>query len=429
MRRTTLAVATIASAALLITGCSGGGAPAADDEELATAETEASIDFAIWNAAQQPAFELVIDAFNEQYPNIDVQIQVTPFDQYFTKLQTQGSSKTLPDVFTMNSLNFDKYVDGKLLAPVTPLIDADQLDPANYPTALVDGYSADGTLYGVPQNSQTVAMWYNKALFEQAGVELPTDDWDWDDLRTAAKSISDALGDQGVFGIATDLTGQQAYYNTILQAGGDIISEDKQTSGFDSPEAIEGLQFWTDLIADGSSPSVQQLADTPAPQMFNSGKAAIMFNGAWSVAEVLASDVADVSDIAPLPQGERRGVVVAGTAAVVSAYSDELAAARAFQAFLGSQEAQEIIAGEGLGNPAFLESQHVFVEATPQYNIQAFADASEYAFPYPTSRDTSAWNLLESNLLPAAFSGERPVAEVADELATEMNALLEAEAK
>ncbi|MBR7741834.1 extracellular solute-binding protein [Phycicoccus sp. BSK3Z-2] len=415
--------------ALGLSACGGGGnEQSASEEPLADETTQASIDYAIWNAEQQPPLQKVIDAFNGTYPNIDVQIQVTPYEQYFTKLQTQGSSQTLPDVFTMNSLNFETYAENGLLAPLTPLVEDGQLDPSNYPQALIDSYTFDDTLLGVPQNSQTIAMWYNEQLFAEAGVDTPTSDWTWDDLRTAARTISDELGDEGVFGIATDLTGQQAYYNTILQAGGYILSDDKETSGFDDPASIEGLQFWTDLIAEGASPSVRQLADTPAPQMFNSGRAAMMFNGAWSVAEVQDSPVADVADIAALPQGEERGVVVAGTAAVVSRASEELPAARAFQAFLGSQEGQEILAGEGLGNPAFLESQQVFVDSAPQYNIEAFTDASEYASPYPTSGDTTAWNLLETELLPSAFSGDRPVADVAGELASRMNDLLAAEA-
>lgn len=428
MRHKTPLVATIAVAALLLAGCSSGG-EAISDSELATKDTKATIDYAIWNAAQQSGMEKVIAAFNEEYPNITVQLQVTPFEQYFTKLQTQGSSKTLPDVFTMNQLNSELYIDAGMLAPVTPLEDAGRIDPQNYPEALVEGFSSDEALYGIPQNSQTIAMWYNKDLFEEAGVDTPTDDWTWEDLQTAAKTISDALHDKGVFGIATDLTGQQAYYNTMLQAGGQVISDDKTTSGFDDPKSIEGLQFWTDLISDGSSPSVQQLADTPAPQMYNAGKAAMMFNGAWSVAEVLESPVADASDVAPLPQAEDRGVVVAGTAAVVSAFSENKPAAMAFQEFLGSEEAQGMLAAEGLGNPAFGDAQHVFVESAPQYNVKAFTDASEYASAYPVSLETTAWNQLESKLLPAAFSGEKPVKEVATSLASQMNELLAEETK
>lgn len=424
MRKSTLtAVATVA-AALVLAGCSTGAEAPSDSGELATKDTKASINYAIWNAQQKPVLDEIISAFNEEFPDIEVNVQVTPYAEYFTKLKTQASSKTLPDVFSINGLNVEQYMSNDLMAPVTPLVDADQLDPADYPEALIEGYSQDDTWYAVPLNSQTIAMWYNKAIFEEAGVDLPTADWTWEDLHLAAKTISDDLKDEGVYGIATDLTGQQAYYNTILQAGGFVISDDKKKSGYDDPKSIEGLQFWADLIADGSSPSVQQLSDTPASQQFKNGKAAMMFDGSWSVADVLDSPVKDDADVAPMPKGATRGGTVSGTAAAVSAHSPNIAAARAFQAFLGSQEAQSMMAAAGLGNAASMDAQAEFVNSAPQYNLQVFADAGEYAAAYPTSTDTAAWNLLETSLLPDAFSGARPVATVAQELAAQMNELL-----
>src|SRR5690606_36691233 len=132
------------------------------------------------------------------------------------------------------------------------------IDPANYPAALVDLYNLDGVQYGVPKDFDTIGLWYNTALFAEAGVAEPTDDWTWDDLTSAAEQISTALGDQGIYGAAAGMDGQTTYYNTIFQAGGEVITADG-TSGYAEPATQEGIQFWTDLMASGASPSMQQL--------------------------------------------------------------------------------------------------------------------------------------------------------------------------
>ncbi|SEE49774.1 ABC transporter substrate-binding protein [Jiangella alba] len=419
---TRLALAAAAATLFALAGCSG--TDTADSAgSAASSDTEAEITYAIWDKNQVEAIEQNIADFNEEYPNITVKIDVTPWEQYWTKLQTQASSSTLPDLFWMNGPNFQLYASNDQLEPVDSIIEASDLDPANYPEALNELYSFDGAQYGVPKDFDTIALWYNTEILERAGVEAPTADWTWDDFRAAAKQISTTLGGEGIYGVAPWLTnGQSAYYNTILQAGGEIISSDGASSGFDSPEAIAGLQLWADLIADGSSPTLQQLSDTDALAYFSNGKAGLYWSGTWDVAPLAESAVADKIVVAPLPQDQRRATVIHGLANVVSADSANKAAAQAFQAFLGSQQAQQTQAEMGAANPAFNDTQAAFVNSVPGFNLQVFLDAAaDYSFPYPVSQNTSAWTQLEAELLPQAFSGERPVAEVAQELAEKMN--------
>lgn len=414
MRRTAL-IAGGAATALLLAGCSSSGGDPAGSDEL-----EAEITYAYWDANQTPAMDALIEKFNEEYPGVTVKTDVTPYSEYFTKLQTQASSGTLPDVFWMNGPNFQLYASNDQIEPLTALIDEGEIDPADYPAALNELYSWDGVAYGVPKDYDTVAVFYNKAIFDKAGVDYPSDGWTWDEFHEKAKAISDALKSEGVYGTANGLVGgQEVYYNTILQAGGSIIEDGK--SGYDDPKSIEGLQFVADLIADGSSPTLAQLSDTPQNQWFVNGKSAMFWSGTWSNAELLASDILDDIELAPLPTGEREATVIHGLANVVSAASDQKEAAQAFQAYLGSEEAATIQAEMGAANPAFSGTQQAFVDSAP-YDLQVFLDEAEnWSYPYPVSKNTAAWNEIEGELLPAAFSGERPVAEVAEELAARMN--------
>ena len=412
----------------LLAGCAGDGGETTADPEGYTppdADFAAEITYGVWDQNQVEAIEANIEGFNELYPNIDVNVNVTPWGEYWTKLQTQGASANLPDLFWMNGPNFQLYASNGLFAPITSVIEEGSIDPSNYPAALVDLYAYEGEQYGVPKDFDTIAVWYNKALFEQAGVEEPQPGWTWEDFHAKAKAISDALADDGIYGVATATDRQAGYYNQIIQAGGFII-EDGET-GWGTPEAAAGIQFTADLIADGSSPNIQQLSDTPGLTWFTSGKAAMHQGGSWLRNAMVDSEVAEDVGVVPLPVNERPATIIHGLTNVVSAGSENKQAAFALQAYLASEEAQRQQGEMGAIIPAFNGTQQAFVDSIPEYDLQVFLDAIEYSYPYPVSENTSAWAALELELLPDAFSGARPVADVNAELGTKVQELLDAE--
>lgn len=412
-------LACIAAMALAIAGCSSGGGT--------SDRPEGEITYAVWDANQVPALERNIADFTKLHPEITVKLDVTPWAQYWTKLQTQAEGGELPDVFWMNGPNSELYASNGLIEPLDELVSSGAIDPANYPDLVTNSYTHDGTLYGVPKDYTTVAMFYNKAIFNQAGVELPTAEWTWQDFRQAATKISDALADEGVYGSVMAYSGQSAYYNTIFQAGGSVISDDGTSSGYGSPEAIEGLQFLADLVADGGMPSPPQLADTPAAKWYASGKAAMFWSGTWSIVEIQQSAVGADTDLIDLPRGKERATSVLGLANVVAADSKNKAAANLFLTYLGGEQAQRVEGEMGAANPAFIGAGDSFTDFVPEWNLKVFVDAVDYSRPYPVSFNTAAWNRLEGELLPPAFSGERPVAEAAAELAAKMDEALAAE--
>jgi multiple sugar transport system substrate-binding protein len=402
-----------------LAGCSSAG-----EQQSADGELSGELTYAFWDQNQQPAMEQMAEDFMAEHPEVEVSVEVTPFTQYWTKLQTQGQGKTLPDVFWMNGPNAKVYGPSGLIEPITELVDRGEIDPSNYPDSLNELYTIDGVQYGVPKDFDTVGVWYNTDLLQQAGVAEPTPDWTWADFQEAANAVSSQLSGDGVYGVAAELTGQQSYYDTIYQAGGFVISEDMKTSGYDDPKSIAGLQFWADLIASGAMPSVQQLSDTTPNQWFTSGKTAFYWAGSWMASEIAESPVAANVKTVQMPKEEQSATVIHGVANVVAADSKNKAAAQAFQAYLGSEEAATTLADMRAAIPAFNGTQQAWVDSEPTFGLQMFLDATEYAVPDPESYNTTAWRDVEYELLPQAFSGERPVDEVAKELAERMNALL-----
>ena len=411
------ALAASAVAVLALSACSsstGGDTSSGGDVTLS---------YAIWDENQKPAMEEIAAAFEKENPNVSIDIQVTPYKEYFTKLQTAATGGSAADVFWMNGPNFQLYASNGQLAP----LDDAGVDAADYPEGLIDLYTYDGKLYGAPKDFDTVALWYNKELFDAAGVAHPAAGWTWDDFTAAAAALTDPA--TGQFGVAASQYGQENFYDSIAQAGGEVISEDGTKTGYDSPEALEGIELWTDLIAAGSSPTAQQMTDTNPEDMFLSGKVAMFQNGSWAaIAYGSNSDIADKVDVAPLPAGpEGNQSVIHGVGNVANAKSAHLAEAKAFAAFASGEEAAKIQAETGTVIPAFDGTQDAWVDALPQYDLQVYIDALDTAVPYPVSRNTSAWTSIESEVLSQVWSGAvTPEAGLKD-LAEKMQAALDAE--
>lgn len=380
---------------------------------------KATLSYAIWDQTQEPAMQKIIAAFEKQNPDITVKIQLTPYADYFTKLQTAASGGSAPDVFWMNGPNFQLYAaNGQLMS-----LSGASVKASDYPSSLVSLYTYDKTLYGVPKDFDTVGLWYNKALFKAAGVADPTADWTWADFQAAAAKLTDKA--KGVYAVGATLEGQEDYYDTIFQAGGQVISPDGKSSGYGSAASISGLEFWTNLIAKGESPSLAQMNDTATIDMFESGKLAMYWGGSWDAnAFAQNANTKDNVDVTVLPQGVKRATVIHGLANVVYAKTAHPQQAEKFVEFLGSQQAADIEASTGTVIPAFNDTQQAWVKSYPQYDLQSFLDELSYAVPYPISKDTAAWNTLEANLLAKAWSLSEPTPTVAAQLAGQMNQAL-----
>ncbi|WP_269939419.1 ABC transporter substrate-binding protein [Arthrobacter sp. HY1533] len=434
-RRTFLSVAALATATATLAACGNNGTPgsgaAAGDYAAPPKDISAELTYAIWGAAQKPFLQESIDEFNKEYPNIKISIDVTPSKggAYWTKIQTLASSNTLPDVFWMNGPKIKLYAQNDQLLPLDGIVAAKAVDLANYPQGLVDLYTVDGKVYGIPKDYDSSAIFYSKSLVAAAGVPEPTADWTWEDLKKHSVELSKFYEGKGIHGVTADLTGgQTSYYNTILGAGGVVITKDGKKSGYDSPEAIEGVQFWRDLIEAGASPSMQQITETYSADLFRSGKAAITMEASYEAGATFEAMGDDVK-VVPLPKGPvSNQSVIHGLANVIPANSKNPDAARAFVAFLAGKKAAELQSASGQVISAFKGTQQAWVDALPGMGAQAFLDAAESASPYPASKNSGAWGKYEQDLLPPAFAGTKPVADSAKELATKMNEALAQEA-
>ncbi|MCO8273801.1 sugar ABC transporter substrate-binding protein [Actinoplanes sp. TRM 88003] len=399
------------AAGLTLSACSGGDDSAGESENV-------TLTYAVWDQNQKAAMQDLAADFTRTHPAITVDVQLTPWEGYWTKLKAAATGGAAPDVFWMNGPNFQLYAANGVIAP-----NAEPVDMSVYPKALVDLYTYDGKNFGLPKDMDTVGVWYNKKLFDAKKVPYPEDDWTWADFQDTAAELTDPKA--GVFGTAASLSSFQEYqYDTIAQAGGFVISPDGKRSGYDDPKTVAGLKFWTDLIANKHSPDLKTMTDTVPLQLFEAGKIAMYWGGSWNAAEFTGNDYTKGKvDVAPLPRGEKQATVIHGVANVVGAKSEHPQQAWEFVKYLGSKPAAEILGKKG-PIPAYAGTQTDWVKAHPDLKLQTFLDAVDYAVPYPVSKNTAAWNEAELAHLSKAWSGEQPVDQAATELAATMNNLL-----
>ncbi len=385
---------------------------------------EVELDFAIFSEDQKPAIEQVVAAFEEENPNIHVTLQVIPWVDYWNTLQTIASGGTGPDVAWMLGARLGPYVEGGVLLPLDDAIAEAGIDLSGYPEPLVELYQRDGATYALPKDFDTIGLWYNKALFDAKGVAYPTPDWTWDDVAENARALTDPAA--GVYGIAAPLDPQPGYYNTIYQAGGYVISEDKATSGYDLPGSIEGIQYWTDFVAEGLSPDLASFADTEAVAQFMSGKIAMMYTGSYYALRFANDEYASANfDVTELPKGPvNDATIINGLGNVAFASSDHPAEAAKLAVFLSSPKASEIQSATGAVLGSYEGTQQAWVDYFPTFNAQVFLDMVSSSVVYPVSDNTDAWASRESEFLTPAWTGEQSAEQAATALAAAMNEAL-----
>lgn len=159
-----------------------------------TSDGKTKVRFATWDVADDvDAQQKLVDKFNQEHDDIEVVLEAYGSD-FDTKLSAGMGSGDTPDVVYM--WNYPAYADG--LEPLDEYIDKEGEEyKDNFYSTLWNYNSFDGTTYGIPVGFTTHALFYNKDLFAEAGVEEPTDSWTWSDLQTAAKTIEEKTGQKG----------------------------------------------------------------------------------------------------------------------------------------------------------------------------------------------------------------------------------------
>ena len=221
------------SAASMLAACGGNSGSGSSGGKKA-------LTFQIWDVAQKEGMEAMCAAYTQQHPEVSIEVQVTSWNEYCTKLEAAATSNQMPDIFWMHTNELLKYADNGMLADCSDIVEKDKFSEISLSNAM----GSNGTLYAVPKDKDTVGMVYNKEMFDAAGVAYPDENWTWDDLVSASEKIYAATGKYGYMAYADD---QLGYWNFVYQAGGYILNEDKTKAGFTQPATEKAMKFYIGL--------------------------------------------------------------------------------------------------------------------------------------------------------------------------------------
>lgn len=403
----------------LLTGCGGSGSSSSGNVTLT---------YEIWDKNQQPGMQAIADAFHKKNPNITVNVEVTPWDQYWTKLDAGASSGTLPDVFWMRSDQVYKYVDAGALMDITDKIKSSKdILLSNFPEGLVSSYVIKGKNYAIPKDYDTIALWYNKTLFDAKHIPYPDGTWDWNKYLEVAQQLTDTS--KGIYGMVAPKDDQQGFYNFVYQNGGYILSTDKKKSGFALQATKDAIQWNVDLSQKYKvSPTHDKFSDTSFAQYFESGKAAMGLFGSWMVSEFKANDyVAKNCNVAVIPQGKTKATMYNGLGNAVAAKTKHPEEAWKFEEYLGTKEANDIQSEKGAAIPAYKGTEQGWVDSYKNFNLKVYPEMLSYGVLFPTSATSPKWSTIEDTIMTKVFLKQLTVDDGCDQLQKQVDALLATE--
>ncbi len=372
-----------------------------------SAHAATEITYWLWDALQLPAYQAAAAAFEKANPDIKVKITQTAWGDYWTTLSTGFVSGTAPDVFTDHLARYPEFVANELLVDIGPLIKKDKVPTDVYLGGLYDLWGKGGKQYGLPKDWDTIALIYNKAMLEKAGVdpkELNDLTWNPKDGGTFGQLIAklsiDEAGNNGLspnfnpkkvkqYGLLIDGAPDgfgQVEWSHFAVSNGFKFHDGQWAKGFhyDDPKLAETLQWLADTMKKGFIVPAKDARQLGANGLFAAGKGAMALTGSWTI-NWYSDNAKFDKGFAPLPKGpDGRKSMFNGLADSIWVGSKHKDEAWKWVKFLGSEEGQKIIAGYGVVFPAIRSDAELAEQVMSKKGVDVSAFLAEATDPQGT---------------------------------------------
>jgi len=422
MKRLALFFALVLVLSMVLNACAGGPqttVPTQPSPTTAQAEATAPVSagkaelrMMMWGAPEELAiWKQIVADFQANNPEITVNVEVSEWEAYWTKLKTLLAAGTPPDIFAIDAPYYLDYQTRGVLLNLQPYLDAEPNLLADVYPQTLKAYQTPEGYFGLPRDFQTIVVFYNKDMFDAAGVPYPSPDWTYDDFRATAKALTldkdkDGVVDQ--YGYATDLWDMELFWSEVIWAfGGDIISPDHTQTLIGSPEARKAWRFIYDMMfVDKSMPDTTTAAQYGG-DLFQAGKAAMTTIGHWAVPGYAEAGLNfDVVQMPAGPAGRATSVNSAGfVIAKNTKYPD---AAWKFLKFVISTPAQTRLAELGFACPVLksVAESPAFLDQPIKINHKVFLDSLEFARMKPVFKGYDEWASVIGDGMAPIWAGE-----------------------
>ncbi len=379
---------------------------------------EITITYATFSAsgAQEETLAQMVEIFESKNPGIKVDVQLTGYDNYFTKLATTIGGGNPPDVFEMNMENYLSYMLRDACADLTGMI-----DPSLYSEGTLAAVSSDGKLYAVPMSFSTCVMFYNKALFDQAGIDYPTDEWTWTDVQSAAEQIK-ALDDD-IWGFYQPITYNE-FYKSIIGNNGSLLSDDYSTFTVNTDENVAVLDAMVSRVRgeDRVMPTQEDMAGRGDWDLFTEGKLGMLITGIWGFQTF--EEKCDFDwDIVVEPGYENKSTFFFANVNCVSPSSEQQEAAAAFAQAMGSDpDIVQLRLDTSWELPTIADQDKLtqYLEITPPDNREAVFDSMDYAATPPALMEYGVASEIINNVLSTLEMNDMTAQEALDDIQTQL---------
>ncbi len=431
----------VVSALIVLAMLLGACAPAASATEAPVATDAAATEAAATEAADSGAVTIkvmsffaydnpeveqaVVAAFEEANPDINVEFESVPMSDIFLKYKTLIAGDEAADVMAFNYDNSYVFASMGVLEPLDSYIESTAYDTSKIFQSTLDMFKVEGVQYSMPATFSDVVLFYNKDMFDAAGLEYPQRDWTQEDLIAAAKALTvDTDGDGKIdqFGYTFP------WWPVVLEMYGASIWEGT-TCTMNSPEAVKAIQTIVDArYVEKYSPTADQLAEQGDWDMFIAGKLAMFPTGPWAV-QPFNDNITNFSyDIAHMPAGDKQATHVYANSYGMSATSANKDAAWKFIAFATGPEGTKIRQDGKYEISPIKEIAETYYVANlagddPEHAI-VFMEVQDYAVPQPVH---AAWNQIFDAIQPQldlALTQDLTVQEAMDIACEGVNAAL-----
>ena len=376
----------------------------------------------------------LLDRYKAAHPNVDIEIQQVPGSQYYQRVKIQFAAGVAPDIMQLAYNQLPTFAARNTLHPLDDLIERDGFPVDEMFAELLPALKFRGQFYGLPRGWTTFVLYYNRDMFDQAGVPYPREGWTWDDFLAASKKIAaDRNGDGKPDQFACDAPLQSdgiAFW--IWQNGGRLFTPDMSRCLLDQPAALGAVQFLADCqYKHRVFPSPEQAQDLGGGgEMFRAGRQAMFIQGRWGCQSFRGATYPDGRplnwDVGPVPMKKQAATVLFANCYVLRKDGPNLEEAWKLMQWLCGKEGQKHQAATGRDMPSFVSvaESPVFLDPnTPPENDREFLRAARYARPLEVDPNTGAFEELARSELTQIFTARKDVAESMRALTRRVNAI------
>ena len=415
------------------------------------AQDPVSIRYVLWDTNQLPPYQECANQFMAQNPGIQVNIEQLGWDDYWTAISTGFISGEAPDVFTDHLAKYPEFVALEQLVDLQPLVERDGVATDIYYPGLADLWTREGARYGLPKDWDTVAVVYNKALWEAAGVDPAVMEeltWNPEDGGTFFQTIGaltlDANGNNGLsadfdkaniaqYGYAGNGMGGpygQTEWSWLATTTGWMHNNGVWGDEYyyDDPRFTSTIQWLADLwLVNGFSHTVDQQSSLGRTALFQAGNVAFVVDGSWMIGTYLASDF-EVG-FGRLPIGpEGRKSMFNGLADSIWVGTKHVEESWEWVKFLASADCQNIVGESGVVFPAIPESAALSQQARENVgvDISAFVEQANEeggTFLFPITDFGGEINTIMNEAMDSVGLGQAKAADILPLANEEVNSL------